>query len=86
MVPKRLEGPGFKGKRPRAERLSNSERPGKRYFSKDKNGILTGFVSPIPNKPFEHSSKSSSFVQKFNYDFPRKLSMMILGEKLVKML
>ena len=31
MVPKRLEGPGFKGKRPRAERLSNSERPGKRY-------------------------------------------------------
>ena len=34
MVPKRLEGPGFKGKRPRAERLSNSERPGKRYFFK----------------------------------------------------
>ena len=32
-----------------------------------------------------HCSKSSFFVQKFNFDFPRKLSI-FLGEKLVKML
>ena len=32
-----------------------------------------------------HCSKSSFFVQKFNFDFPRKLST-FLGEKLVKML
>ncbi len=32
-----------------------------------------------------HCSKSSFFVQKFNFDFPRKLSI-ILVEKLVKML
>ena len=32
-----------------------------------------------------HCSKSSFFVQKFNYDFPRKLSI-FWGEKLVKML
>ena len=32
-----------------------------------------------------HFSKSSYFVQKFNFDFPRKLSIS-LGEKLVKML
>ena len=30
-APKCLKGPSFKGIRPRAERLSNSERPGKRY-------------------------------------------------------
>ena len=34
---------------------------------------------------FPHSSKSSFFVKKFNFDFPRKLSI-FLGEKLVKML
>ena len=32
-----------------------------------------------------HCSKSSLIVQKFNFDFPRKLSI-FLGEKLVKML
>mgnify|MGYP001245555750 CR=1 FL=1 len=32
-----------------------------------------------------HCSKSSFFVQKFNFDFPRKLSN-FLGKKLVKML
>ena len=32
-----------------------------------------------------HCSKSSFFVQKFNFDFPRKLSI-FWGEKLVKML
>ena len=32
-----------------------------------------------------HCSKSSFFVQKFNFDFPRKLSI-FLGEKLAKML
>ena len=32
-----------------------------------------------------HSSRSSFFVQKFNFDFPRKWSI-FLGEKLVKML
>ena len=32
-----------------------------------------------------HCSKSSFFVQKFNFDFPRKL-LIFLGEKLVKML
>ena len=32
-----------------------------------------------------HCSKSSFFVQKFNFEFPRKLSI-FLGEKLVKML
>ena len=31
-----------------------------------------------------HCSKSSFFVQKFNFDFPRKLSFLV-GEKLVKM-
>ena len=36
-------------------------------------------VSPL------HCSKSSFFVQKFNFDFTRKLSI-FLGEKLVKML
>ena len=34
---------------------------------------------------FSHCSKSSFFVQKFNFDFPKKLSI-FLGEKLVKML
>ena len=34
---------------------------------------------------FTHCSKSSFFVQKFNFDFPRKLSI-FWGEKLVKML
>ena len=33
-----------------------------------------------------HCSKSSYFVQKFNFDFPRKLSNFFGGEKLVKML
>ena len=33
-----------------------------------------------------HCSKSSLFVQKFNFDFPRKLSIFFWGEKLVKML
>merc|ERR1711860_187433 len=32
-----------------------------------------------------HCSKTSFFVQKFNFDFPRKLSI-FLGKKLVKML
>ena len=32
-----------------------------------------------------HCSKSSFFVQKFNFDFPRKFSI-FWGEKLVKML
>ena len=32
-----------------------------------------------------HCSKSSFFVQKFNFDFPKKL-LIFLGEKLVKML
>ena len=32
-----------------------------------------------------HCSKSSIFVQKFDFDFPRKLSI-FLGEKLVEML
>ena len=32
-----------------------------------------------------HCSKSSFFVQKFNFDIPRKLSI-FLGEKLVKLL
>ena len=32
-----------------------------------------------------HCSKSSFFVQKFNFEFPRKLAI-FLGEKLVKML
>ena len=31
-----------------------------------------------------HCSKFSFFVQKFNFDFPRKL-LIFLGEKLVKM-
>merc|ERR1712004_939033 len=35
--------------------------------------------------PYAHCSKSLFFVQKFNFDFPRKLSI-FLGEKLVKML
>ena len=33
-----------------------------------------------------HCSKSSFFVQKFNFDFPWKLSIFLGGEKLVKML
>ena len=33
-----------------------------------------------------HCSKSSFFVQKFNFDFPRKMSIFFWGEKLVKML
>ena len=33
-----------------------------------------------------HCSKSSFFVQKFNFDFPRKWSIFFLGEKLVEML
>ena len=33
-----------------------------------------------------HCSKSSFFVQKFIFDFPRKLSIFFLVEKLVKML
>ena len=42
-------------------------------------------VIKAQNPTSTHCSKSSFFVQKFNFDFPRKLSI-FLGEKLVKML
>ena len=49
-----------------------------RYFSKTQKGLFSSGASE------DMSSKSSFFVQKFNFQFPRKLSI-FLGEKLVKM-
>ena len=42
-------------------------------------------VIKAQNPTSTHCSKSSFFVQKFNFDFPKKL-LIFLGEKLVKML
>ena len=55
----------------------------KKRQSQHKEGIRSSFVVTLLVLP--HNSKSSFFVQKFNFDFPRKLSI-FLGEKLVKML
>ena len=58
------------------------KKKGRRQFGDLEKSCLDKFVASSVGP---HCSKSSFFVQKFNFDFPRKLSI-FLGEKLGKML
>ena len=54
-------------------------------ISLSKNSLISQNLSFCRENTDTHCSKSSFFVKKFNFHFPRKLSI-FLGEKLAKML
>ena len=76
-------------------RIINKVNPMKLTMAKERGQNLQPFIdsfvastlspAPKPRLLSSHCSKSSFFVQKFNFDFPRKLSI-FWGEKLMKML